>query len=113
MRTAVFAYSKCVNLIVDKNGQMDCICDYSRWSLERLRGKYTELIRKEIRMPQAARKALPPGMKFIPSLCRVTINRYRYRGFKRHVCAMGMHKFSVYPEYDKQEKNLGSKLDLR
>lgn len=107
------ASAKGVNLIVDKNEQVDCICDYSRWSLERLHGKYTELIREEIRMPQGARKILSPGMKFIPFLCRVTVNRYRYRGFKRYVCAMGMHKYSVYPEYDKLAKDLGSELDLQ
>ena len=46
-------------------------------------------------------------------LAKIVINRYRYQGFKRCVLAMGMQRFSVYPEYDKLADDLRDQLDLK
>ena len=85
------------------------VCDYSMWSLERLHKAYIHYFRD---VWGSEWKAEKKEVDFKPFLCRITINKYRYRGFKRYVYAMGMHQYSVYPEFDKLAKDLQKDLDL-
>ena len=67
----------------------------------------------EMTYPEWAKwKETGKQVNFTPFLCRIKINKYRYRGFKRYVYAMGMHQYSVYPEFDKLAKDLQKDLDL-
>ena len=97
--------------ITEKDG-LKRVYDYDRWSLEALHTKYVERCRREL-MDYEKVHGKYPDAKFIPFLCRIKINRYRHNGFKRYVHAMGMHRFSVYPEYDKLAEDLIDQLELK
>lgn len=88
------------------------VYNYSRWSLEALHEKYVERCRQEL---EEYEKSIgrPSKAAFVPFLCRIKINRYRHSGFKRYVHAMGMQRFSVYPEYDKLADDLADQLNLK
>lgn len=85
------------------------ICDYSMWSLERLHKAYMRYFRDTW---EPKWKEMGERVSFTPFMCRIEINKFRYRGFKRYVYAMGMHQYSVYPEFDKLAKDLQKDLDL-
>ena len=85
---------------------------YSDWALERLHEKYVQYCRENIKAWEA-KTGKPVTQRFVPFLAKIVINRYRYQGFKRCVLAMGMQRFSVYPEYDKLAEDLRDQLDLK
>lgn len=77
---------------------------YEHWSLEELHKSYRDLY-------YANRDKLGGG-DFIPFLYRIKINRFRYVDFKNHLLAIGMRKFSVYPEHDKLAYDLQQQLEM-
>lgn len=88
------------------------VYDYSRWSLEALHKKYEERCYKELMDYQKVHGEYPDG-KFVPFLFRIKINCQRHFTFKRYVQAVGMQRYSVYPEYDKLAADLIDQLDLK
>lgn len=77
---------------------------YDNWSLEELHERYRNLY-------LANKDRLGKG-DFVPFLYRIKINRFRYVDFKNHLLAIGMRKYSVYPEHDKLAYDLQQQLEM-
>lgn len=89
---------------VERDGIKITEYNYNCWSLESLHDKYYEkfLIYKD-----------QLGVEdFVPFLYRIEINRFRYSDFKKHLLAIGMRKYSVYPEHDKLAFDLRMQLGM-
>lgn len=99
---------KTADVLLGDKGKVEMKCAYNAWSLEQLHQKYIEYCKKNLSLCGHSENA-----KFTPFLCRIKLNHFRYRGFKRYVHAMGMHNYSVYPEYDKLADDLKDQLDLK
>lgn len=78
--------------------------NYDWYSLESLHEAYTQKFQEY--------KTEFGEMEFVPFLFKISLNRHRYASFKGHLRAVGLNKFSVYPEHDKLAFDLKKQLKM-